>query len=406
MDVKIERTDLRMICDEAEQLAGSTREHRRRIHACPELSFEERATADYVISVLEAEGIACRRIAGTGVLARIEGRGELRRAVVLRADMDALPIEERSDLPFASQNRGVMHACGHDMHTAALLGALTLLNRRRTELQGTLFGLFQPGEEVCPGGASMVLKEHPFEGYDVIAMIGEHVDPDLPTGVFGFRAGKYMASSDELRITVMGEGGHGAMPDRLHDPVVAAAAVITALQQVVSRNADSRMPTVLSIGRVVADGATNVIPDRVLMEGTLRTFDETWRAEAKRRVHEIAEHTAAAYGTTAEVAVSDGYPCVVNDPRLTDCAERLIASMFGSEHTVRLELRPTAEDFGYYTQVYPSLFYRLGVGGSDPVAKPVGKLHTATFAPDEEALSYAVAALSSLSLQLLRCPDK
>ena len=392
--------ELETIIAQACELDETVRGHRRHLHEHPELSFEEHATADYIASVLEQEGIFCRRVAGTGVLARIEGRGDLHRAVVLRADIDALPIEEQNAVAYASKNHGVMHACGHDLHAAVLLGTLTLLNRRRTELCGTLFGLFQPGEELCPGGASLVLKEDPFAGYEVQAVVGEHVDPDLPTGVLGFRPGKYMASSDELRITVRGEGGHAAMPQRLKDPVVAAAAVITALQQVVSRNADSRMPTVLSIGRVVADGATNVIPDQVYMEGTLRTFNEVWRTEAKRRVCEIVRHTAAAYGTEADVRISDGYPCVVNDPTLTEQARRLVGELFGAGHTVELDLRPTAEDFGYYTQRYPSLFFRLGVGGTDPATGEAGKLHTSCFNPDEKALHYGVANLTALALRL------
>lgn len=384
-----------VILAEAKTLFDQARAHRRHIHKHPELSFHEERTADYVASVLDAEGISYSRIADTGILAKIEGRGELKRAIVLRADMDALPVREADSHEVVSANEGVMHACGHDMHTAALLGAMKIINRHKDELRGTLFGLFQPGEELCPGGASLVLKEKPFEGYDVAAVVGEHVDPDLPTGAFGFRAGKYMASSDEIRITIHGEGGHAAMPQKLKDPVVAAAAVITALQQIVSRNDNPGMPTVLSIGRVIADGATNIIPDRVYMEGTFRTFDETWRREGKSRIREVAESTAAAYGVRAEVNINDGYPCVVNSEELTDAIRKSTADMFGEKAVVALDMRPTAEDFGFYTQVYPSLFYRFGVGGSrtDVEAGKVGRLHSPAFDPDEAALEYAVAGL-------------
>lgn len=391
--------DKQKILAGAASVAEKAVEYRRHLHRNPELSFREEATSNFIAGVLEENGIAYKRIAGTGVLARIEGRGNLKQALVLRADIDALPIEEATGREFASCRDGVMHACGHDLHTSALLGALTVLNRHKDEIEGTVFGLFQPGEEINPGGASLVLKEAPFEGYDVRAVIGEHVDPELPTGVFGFRGGKYMASSDELHITVRGEGGHAAMPQNLKDPVVAAAAMITSLQQVVSRNDNPGMPTVLSIGRVVADGATNVIPDNVYMAGTFRTFDEGWREEAKKRIAEIIRSTASAYGVGVDVEIDTGYPCVVNDEGLALRAAELTGELFGSGAVVGLELRSTAEDFGFYTQLYPSLFYRFGVGG-EPGAMSAGRLHTSQFDPDEGALEYAIAGLLNLAFNL------
>ncbi len=237
-----------------------------------------------------------------------------------------------------------MHACGHDVHTACLLGAMLVLKRMSERIEGTVFGLFQPGEELCPGGASLVLAEDPFRDYEVAAFVGEHVAAEIPAGRFGFRAGQYMASSDELRITVRGTGGHGALPHTLTDPVVAAAAIVTSLQQIVSRNADGTVPTVLSIGRLIADGATNIIPPTVEMEGTLRTMDETWRGRAKRRVAEIAAGTAAAYGVEAEVKISDGYPCVVNDPALTARARQIVGRLWGADRVEELALRMTAEN--------------------------------------------------------------
>lgn len=383
----------------AERAAGKAIEYRRHLHRNPELSFKETETSKYVARILSENGISYTHIAGTGLLAKIEGHGDLKSAIVLRADLDALAIEEATGCEFASCNPGVMHACGHDMHTASLLSALSVINRHRENISGTLFGLFQPGEEINPGGASLVLKEKPFDGYDVRAVIGQHVDPDLPTGVFGFREGKYMASSDELHIKVLGEGGHAAMPQKLKDPVVAAAAMITALQQVVSRNDDPVLPTVLSIGRVIAQGSTNVIPDTVEMAGTFRTFDEAWRIQAKERIEEILRATASAYGVGVDVNIDTGYPCVVNNEGLTRTAAGLTGAMFGEGSVVNLELRPTAEDFGFYTQVYPSLFYRFGVGGTQ-VTGDVGKLHTSQFDPDEEALYYAVAGLLNLAFNI------
>ena len=311
---------------EASELHDRTVAFRRRIHQYPELSFAEHETARYIAEQLIEEGISVRPIAETGILAKIEGKGDLSRCVVLRADMDALPVTEQTGLPFASCHEGVMHACGHDMHTACLLGAMIMLNRHKEEIEGTIFGLFQPGEEVCPGGASLVLAEDPFADYQVIAVVGEHVGAEIPLGQLGFRPGKYMASGDEVRLTVKGKGGHGALPHNLNDPVVAAAALITALQQIVSRNADSRMPTVLSFGRVIAEGATNVIPSEVHIEGTFRTMDEAWRAKGKQRIREISAGIAIAYGVEVDVDIADGYPCVVNDEQQigrASCRERV-----------------------------------------------------------------------------------
>lgn len=392
----------------AERLAEFVTGCRRHIHAAPELSFREYGTSDFIAAELAGAGIPFRKIAGTGILAVIEGTSGSAKSgagskecVVLRADMDALPVQEENDLPFGSANPGVMHACGHDMHTAALLGAAMLLDGVKDTFEGTVFCLFQPGEEMCPGGASLVLKERPFEGYDVKAVVGEHVAPELAAGTVGFREGKYMASSDEVRITVRGKGGHAALTSRLKDPVVAAAAIITALQQIVSRNADSTVPTVLSIGRVVAGGATNVIPSEVQMEGTLRTMDELWRTEVHRRIKEIAEGTASAYGVTAEARIAEGgYPPVVNDPELTRRARRTAAGLLGAENVAELDLRMTGEDFGYYTEVYPSVFFRLGVARTD--GKPTGELHTPLFDPDEGALTVGVAMMSTLALEYLR----
>lgn len=385
---------------EASELHDRTVAFRRTIHQYPELSFAEHETARYIAEQLTAEGIPFRPIAETGILAKIEGKGDLSRCVVLRADMDALPVTEQTGLPFASCHEGVMHACGHDMHTACLLGAMIMLNRHKEEIEGTIFGLFQPGEEVCPGGASLVLAEDPFADYQVIAVVGEHVGAEIPLGQLGFRPGKYMASGDEVRLTVKGKGGHGALPHNLNDPVVAAAALITALQQIVSRNADSRMPTVLSFGRVIAEGATNVIPSEVHIEGTFRTMDEAWRAKGKQRIREISAGIAVAYGVEVDVDIADGYPCVVNDEQLTEHARQLTMQMWGAENIQALDLRMTAEDFGYYTVRYPSLFYRLGTAGPDGIAG--GGLHTGTFNPGEEALDQGVATMAALGISLLK----
>lgn len=358
-------------------------EFRRELHRHPELSFREERTAQFIAKALTEAGIEFRPIAGTGILARIEGRGDLRKAVVLRADIDALPIHERADVKWRSENEGVMHACGHDIHAAVLYGVLCELAHNHN-FEGTIFGLFQPGEECNPGGASLVLAENPFEGYDVCAVIGEHVEPKLPVGTFGFREGKYMASSDELRFTVNGKGGHAALRADLKDAVVAAAELIVRL------NAMNSEDTILSLGKVEANGATNVIPDDVYIEGTMRTFDETVRRICKEEIEEVVSDIDSRHSTSTVVDISQGYPCVVNDEDLVEVAREVAAEHF---EVVDLDLRPTAEDFGFYTQRYPSLFYRLGVGGS-------GATHTSEFCPDERAIAVGIEFMLLLTLKL------
>lgn len=362
---------------------------RRHLHANPELSFREYETADFIAAQLAAAGIECRRVARTGVLARIVGRDtrpDDRTAIVLRADIDALPIDERSDAPWCSRRPGVMHACGHDIHAAVLYGVLLRL-AADPAFRGTVLGLFQPGEECNPGGASLVLKENPFAGYDVRAVIGEHVEPQLAVGTLGFRAGKYMAASDELRFRVCGKGGHGALRAQLHDPVAATAELVTGLLAL------NDPECVLSIGRIEAGGATNIVPDETCLEGTLRTFDEARRRALYGTIEALAAATDARHGVRTQVDIGRGYPCVVNDPALVERAVALAREQrLGVE---MLPLRTTAEDFGFYTQRYASLFYRLGVGAA------AGRPHTATFAPDEGAIHTGIGFMESLACQIL-----
>lgn len=357
------------------------------MHAHPELSFREHDTAAFITARLTELGIENRPVAGTGVLARIEGLAAAdRRAVVLRADIDALPIAEQTSLAFASQHEGVMHACGHDLHAAVLFGVLQRM-AAAPDFRGTLFGLFQPGEECNPGGASLVLAEKPFEGYDVRAVVGEHVEPQLAVGTLGFRAGKYMAASDELRLCVRGKGGHGALRSQLRDPVAAAAELLTRL---VGLNTED---CVLSVGRFEAAGATNIVPDEAYLEGTLRTFDEREREIIHRRIGIIAADIDARHGVHTEINIDHGYPCVVNDEILVKQAAAL-AEKRGTKYEM-LPLRTTAEDFGFYCTQYPSLFYRLGVGAA------AGRPHTATFSPDEGAIDTGIGFMESLARQIL-----
>lgn len=382
------------IFEAAGRLTPQVTDWRREIHRNAELSFEEHRTSAFIRRVLDEHGISYKQVAGTGILARIDGRtADPEHPVVLRADMDALPITETTGLDFACTT-GAMHACGHDLHTSALLGALVLLNERQESFDGTILGLFQPGEELWPGGASIVLKEGVFEGMEPRAFVGGHVSPELKAGQIGVRAGTFMASTDEIHIVVHGKGGHGGLPHLAKDPVLAAAAMIVAMQQVVSRNNYAFTPSVLSFGRVIADGATNIIPDQVEVEGTFRTMDEKWRTQAHKRIREIAEQTTAAYGCSAEVELLVGYPCVLNDEGLTATARKVIGDTFGPGTLVEIPRRMTAEDFGSYSVRYPSVFFRWGVDSEIP-------LHNAGFVADEAAIPYGVAMLAAMALRIL-----
>lgn len=366
-------------------------EFRRHLHRHPELSFEEHETAAFIREQLTAAGIACQSIAHTGILARIEGRlttpETAHRALVLRADIDALPIEEQTALPYASEKAGVMHACGHDMHAAMLYGALLQLHAN-PDFAGTVFGLFQPGEECNPGGASLVLREEPFADYDIVAVIGQHVDWRLEVGQIGVKAGPFMAASDELRFTVRGKGGHGAMRHLLKDPVAAAAELITRLLAL------NNSEQTLSLGHISAKGATNVVPDEVYIEGTLRTFNEEERRQTHLTIAETAADIDRLHGTTTEAEINHGYPCVENDAalvgHLTAVAKRNRIALLEMERLM------TAEDFGLYTRRYPALFYRTGVGAAS------GRSHTATYAPSEEAVEVGTGLFTALVYDLMQ----
>lgn len=361
-------------------------ELRRELHRHPELSFEEHRTAARIGKALTEAGIAWQPIAQTGILARIEGHGNLHKAVILRADIDALPITEAASVAWCSEKEGVMHACGHDMHAAILYGTLCAL--KGGDFEGTLFGLFQPGEELTPGGAKSILKEEPFAGYEVQAVLGEHVEPDLEVGEIGLRAGKYMAGNNELRLHIQGRGGHAALRERIQDTVSAAARLIL---KITALNSPER---ILSIGRIEAPGATNVIPDRVELEGTMRIFSEKDRTQLHEELHSICRSEEQMSGITVRLDISEGYPAVENDPALTQRAHNEALACGLTVH--ELALRPTSEDFGWYGQHFPALFYRLGVGRSS------GALHTPHFNPDERALEVGIRLMSRLALNLLR----
>jgi amidohydrolase len=372
---------------------------RRHLHQNPELSFEEYQTSAFVKGELDKLGIPHRSMANTGVVAEIQGALPSDKTVALRADMDALPIEEVSGRAYGSKRNGVMHACGHDAHTASLLGTARILQTLKNDFSGTIRLIFQPGEEKLPGGASLMLKEGVLESPKPQAVIGQHVMPLIPAGKVGFRAGKYMASTDELYITVKGKGGHGAQPQQNIDPVLITAHIITALQQVVSRMADPKMPSVLSIGKVIANGATNVIPDQVYLEGTFRTFDEEWRKEAHTRMRKLASGIAESMGGVCDFEVRVGYPFLVNEEKLTAEVRGYAEEYLGKENVLDLDLWLAAEDFAYYSQVADACFYRLGTGNESKGI--MSAVHTATFDIDEEALAVSTGLMAYIALRRL-----
>ncbi|WP_339700494.1 M20 family metallopeptidase [uncultured Roseivirga sp.] len=384
----------------ASQYAEDTVSIRRYIHANPELSFKEFETAKYVASELRKLGIEPKEgVAETGLTALIEGKNPSSRTVALRADMDALPITELSDIPYKSKNEGVMHACGHDVHTSCLLGAARILVQLKDQFEGTVQLVFQPGEEKNPGGASLMIKAGALENPKPNSMLGQHVMPYIPTGKVGFREGQYMASADEIYLTVKGKGGHAALPDKVIDPILIASHIIVALQQVVSRNADPKKPTVLSFGQIEGGHAQNIIPDEVKIGGTFRALDEEWRFEAHKRIRSIAEGIAEAMGGSCDVNVDVGYPFLTNDPGTTQAARAAAISYLGEENIVDLDLWMGAEDFAYYSHVVPSCFYRLGTG--NPEKGTTLGVHTPKFNIDEDAIEVGIGLMAWIALNQL-----
>lgn len=371
---------------------------RRQLHRRPEVSFQEEQTSRYIQSKLQEYGISYTTgYATNGIAAIIEGAGEGPR-VALRADMDALPIEEDCGHECVSENKGVMHACGHDMHVASLLAAARVLNDMRHRFSGSVMLIFQPGEECFPGGAHVMMNDGLFSNFTPDVVIGAHVMPDMPVGHVGFCPGNYMASGDEVHITVKGKGGHGGMPHLLTDNVLVACQMVVAMQQLVARVVPATVPAVLSFGKFVANGATNVIPDTVYVAGTLRMMSEEWRAEMKRRIRQVAEGITASFGTTCDIDIKDGYPSVYNNPDITAKATAFAKEILGESNVEAMGVRMTAEDFGYYTQAYPSVFYRFGVARPDGTT---GNVHTSRFNPDEASLATAPAVMAWLALRFL-----
>jgi len=373
---------------------------RRHLHANPELSYQEYNTSKFVASKLKDLGLKpLEGIAGTGIVVLIEGKNPGKKTVALRADMDALPILETNNVSYKSLNPGVMHACGHDVHTASLLGTAKILNEVKNQFEGSVKFIFQPGEEKNPGGASLMIKAGVLDNPKAEVIIGQHVMPLVSVGKVGFREGMYMASSDEIYLTVIGKGGHGAAPDLAIDPVVIAAHIIIALQQIISRNASPKQPTVLTFGKISAEGATNIIPGEVKMAGTFRALNEQWREEGLKKIKKMAEGIAESMGGKCEVVISKGYPYLENDPALTKRLRHAAEEYMGKENVVDIELTLGSEDFAYYSQQIPASFYRLGTRNE---TKGISSyVHTSTFDIDEDALTIGPGLMAWLAVKEL-----
>ena len=368
---------------------------RRQLHQHPELSFCEKDTAELIKRCLASKNIEYQSdVAGTGVVATIHGSLSFRPVIALRADLDALPIQETTDLPYRSVNDGVMHACGHDAHTAMLLGTAFILNDLRDKFSGTIKLIFQPGEEKLPGGASLMIKAGVLDDVDMI--IGQHVYPDLPCGEVGFHAGPYMASSDEVNITVKGRGGHAAKPAERENSLLAAAKIVSELSKLYPEKSGD---VLLAFGSFVAAGTYNVIPSEVNLKGTMRTFDEAKRKALKDNILKVSKEVASEFGCEADVFIEQGYPSLKNDIELTNKCSALAKEILGESKVKDLPQLMTAEDFAWYSQKVPACFYRLGT--SNPEKGIVAKQHTSTFDIDENAMKIVMETMTFLTINLL-----
>ena len=370
---------------------------RRHIHAHPELSYVEKNTNAFIRSWLDEAGIKYKSgYCKYGIVAEIKG-AKPGGITYMRGDMDALPILEANDVSYKSKFDGIMHACGHDVHSTCVLGAALILNEIREELPGTYRFLFQPGEEQLPGGASIMIKEGAIKNARTAKIFGQHVHPPLEAGKVGFYPGEYMASADEIFVEVIGKGGHAALPQDLVDPIITTAHILTGVQAVISRNSDPKVPSVLSFGKIESDGgATNIIPDKVMLKGTLRTMDETNRYKLHRHIKSSIQQIAKGFGAKAKVNIKVGYPTLVNDAELTHQSMENARDYLGKNNVVLLDKRMTAEDFSYYSQMMPACFYRLGTGN---IKRGITSgVHTPTFDIDESALDVGVGLMAYLAV--------
>lgn len=371
---------------------------RHHLHSHPELSYQEFETSKFIQERLLEFGIPFQVMANTGVIGLIEGNNPSSRIIALRADIDALPIQEENDITYKSTRPGIMHACGHDVHTTCLLGAARILNETKTLWEGTVKLIFQPGEEKNPGGASLLIKEGVLENPRPEGIVALHVHPGLALGQLSFRSGTVMASADELYFTVRSKGGHAAAPHLTNDTILAASHLVISLQQIISRNNNPFNPSVLSISSFQGGHTTNVIPSEVKLMGTLRCMNEEWRFKAHELIRRHVQHLGEAMGVEMSVHIDVGYPTVLNNEILNNNTRQLAATYFGEAHIEQTEMRMGAEDFGYYAQQIPACFFRLGV--MNATKGITSGVHTPTFNIDEDAIEYGIGIMAWLGANL------
>lgn len=394
-----------MIQEKIKQLAKEYHEEtihiRRHLHQHPELSFQEVETGKFIAKKLKQLGIPHQHgVADNGVVGLIKGKNPNKKIVALRGDIDALPIQEANEVSYKSKHDGIMHACGHDVHTSSLLGTAKILNELKDHFEGTIKLIFQPGEEKLPGGASIMIKEGVLENPRPLSIFGQHVHPPLEAGTIGIKSGKYMASTDEIYMTVTGKGGHGAQPQDCIDPILITSNIIVSLQQIISRHALPTIPSVLTFGKINSTGgATNVIPNEVKVEGTFRTMDEKWRKKAHRKMKKMAEGIARAMEGKCEFNLVRGYPYLINHEELTERAKQRAIDYLGKSKVIDLPIRMTAEDFAYFSHEIPGCFYRLGTGNKKRGI--TSGIHTNTFDVDESALELSIGLMAWLAIKEL-----
>jgi amidohydrolase len=377
----------------AKQYAPGFIEVRQHLHAHPELSYQEFETSKFVQTKLTEFSIPFEVKATTGVVGLIKGKNSDSRIVALRADMDALPINEQNDVPYKSTNQGVMHACGHDVHTTCLLGAAKILNETKNNWEGTVKLIFQPGEEKNPGGASLLIKEGVLQNPKPEAIFALHVNPQLEVGKLSFRSGKVMASADEIYITIKSKGGHAAAPQLTVDTILVASHLIVALQQVISRNNNPLLPSVLSITSFQGGYTTNVIPSEVKLMGTFRAMDEEWRFKAHDIIRKLSTELVHSMGAEIDLHIDVGYPTVYNNEQLHETAKAIAKQYMNEQNVEETEIRMGAEDFGYYSQQIPGCFFRLGTGNK---AKGItAGVHTPHFNIDEDAIEIGMGIMAA-----------
>lgn len=374
---------------------------RRQFHMNPELSYREFKTSSFIKGYLKHNKIDFRKgIAGTGIIARIDGEKSGGRVIAIRAEMDALPVPELNDTVYKSLNTGIMHACGHDAHMAMLLGTMRIMNELRSQFGGTLLFIFQPGEEKSPGGARLMIESGELNSPKPDFVLAHHILPELETGMVGYKSGRYMASCDEIYITVSGKGGHAALPALTTDQIFIASNLVIRLKEgILKKQTENMIPTVLGIGRISGEGATNVIPEKVEIAGTFRTFNEEWRSKAQNLIKSISDETASEFGVKIYVNIEEGYPVLINDEKLTAKAIELSSELLGKERIeIFTDTRMSSDDFSFYSGLAPSLYFRVGIKKRGTEMK---KLHTSEFDIDEECLETGTANMAWLIFSFL-----